>query len=79
MQWIQKRLLDIICAMISFTVNLLSTSGLRPLRLCHLFSAPNSRSTEEIKITAMGLNRVKRGRRTHSFLKRKLVDLDIYA
>ena len=47
MQWIQKRLLDIICAMIYFTVNPLSTSGLRPLRLCHLFSAPNSRSTEE--------------------------------
>ena len=47
MRWIRKRLLEILCVMIYFTVNLLSTSGLRPLRLCHLLSAPNSRSTEE--------------------------------
>lgn len=44
MQWIRKRLPEILCVMIYFTVNLLSTSGLRP---CHLLSAPNSRSTEE--------------------------------
>ena len=47
MQWIRKRLLEILCVMIYFTVNPLSTSGLRPLRLCHLLSAPNSGSTEE--------------------------------
>ena len=48
MQWIRKRLLEILCVMIYFTVNpLLSTSGLRPLRLSHLLSAPNSRGTEE--------------------------------
>ena len=47
MQWIRKRLLEILCVMIYFTVNPLSTSGLRPLRLSHLLSVPNSRSTEE--------------------------------
>lgn len=47
MQWIRKRLLEILCVMIYFAVNLLSTSGLHPLRLCPLLSAPNSRSTEE--------------------------------
>lgn len=47
MRWIRKRLLEILCVMIYFTVNPLSTSGLRPLRLCHLLSAPNCRSTEE--------------------------------
>ena len=47
MRWIRKRLLEILCVMIYFTVNPLSTSGLRPLRLSHLLSAPNSRGSEK--------------------------------
>lgn len=77
MRWIRKRLLEILCVMIYFTVNPLSTSGLRPLRLCHLLSAPNSRSTGENNKASHGATQSQKKRWTHSFLLRKFGDLNI--
>lgn len=53
MQWIRKRLLEILCVMIYFTVNLLSTSGLRPL-------SQIVEALKKIIKLATGLHRVKR-------------------
>ena len=71
MQWIRKRLLEILCVMIYFIVYLLSTSGLRPLRLSHLLSVPNCRSTEENNKASHGVRQSQK--------KMKFGDLDIYA